>query len=289
MIFKTIVSAVLYLVLAPFVGCILVGWQQRLSAKMQGRKGASILQPFYDVKKLMTKQKADEKNIYDYYVKIFLLFMMISGVVFFAGGDMLFVVLAFLVAEVFLITAAYASNSVSAHTGAEYELLGIISCGPMLMFTVIGFYMYCGSLGVRDILMGAFMPVFPLIGVFAGFMVILMIRFKNSPLDIKASGDIVGNKISGLTSEFSGKTLAIVEVARWYESVLMFAFVFLFFGSGTLWGIIVGVLITLIVFAAAILISNSTASMRWKTVIKAAWTTALVLGTVNIFMLYVIM
>ena len=51
-----VISVVAYLLLAPFVGGLLDGAGRIVSARMQGRKGPPLLQPFYDIWKLLTKQ-----------------------------------------------------------------------------------------------------------------------------------------------------------------------------------------------------------------------------------------
>ena len=52
----TIIGIVAFLILAPFLGGLLSGIDRKISARMQGRIGPSIFQPFYDVQKLFSKQ-----------------------------------------------------------------------------------------------------------------------------------------------------------------------------------------------------------------------------------------
>ena len=47
-----ILVMIVYIVCAPLIGGLLDGMDRKLSARMQGRKGPSIFQPFYDVAKL---------------------------------------------------------------------------------------------------------------------------------------------------------------------------------------------------------------------------------------------
>ena len=49
------VRLLIYLVAAPLLGGILEGWDRRITARMQARRGPPILQPFYDVLKLWQK------------------------------------------------------------------------------------------------------------------------------------------------------------------------------------------------------------------------------------------
>ena len=50
-----VIAVICYLILAPFIGGLLSGIERKLSARMQGRKGPSVLQSFYDVRKLFSK------------------------------------------------------------------------------------------------------------------------------------------------------------------------------------------------------------------------------------------
>ena len=49
---KILLIIAAYLVLAPLVGGLLAGFDRKISARMQGRIGPPIFQPFYDVLKL---------------------------------------------------------------------------------------------------------------------------------------------------------------------------------------------------------------------------------------------
>ena len=98
MIIKTIIAVIAYLILAPFVGGFLAGLDRKLSARMQRRVGPPVLQPFYDVFKLFEKEKQTVTRVQDYYVLVFVIFVMASGAIFFAGGDMLLVIFTLTVA-----------------------------------------------------------------------------------------------------------------------------------------------------------------------------------------------
>ena len=50
---KIILSIVAYIILAPVIGGLMSGIDRKITARMQGRQGPPILQPFYDVIKLL--------------------------------------------------------------------------------------------------------------------------------------------------------------------------------------------------------------------------------------------
>lgn len=288
MIIKMIISIVAYLILAPLVGGILAGLDRKLSARMQGRVGPSILQPFYDVFKLFEKEAITVTKVQDFYVMIFVIFVIVSGVIFFAGGDLLLVIFVLTLASAFLIIAAFSSNSPYAQVGAERELLQMMAYEPMVLMTAIGFYMFSGSFAVRDIMVGASMPILPLIGIFIGFVLILTIKFRKSPFDLSMSHHAHQELVKGLTTEFSGRTLGFIEISHWYENVMLLGFVFLFFANGTAWGAVIGVVVSILTYFLEVLIDNSFARMKWQFAFKFAWIVALVFGVINIFVLYLI-
>ena len=288
MIIKTVISIIAYLILAPIVGGLLAGLYRKFSAKMQRRVGPPVLQPFYDVFKLFEKEDQTVTKVQDFYVLIFVVFVIVSGAIFFGGGDMLLVIFTLTLASAFLIIAAYSSNSPYAEIGAERELLQMMAYEPMVLMTVIGFYMCCGSFAVKDVLAGTSMPFLPMIGLFIGFLFILTIKFRKSPFDLSMSHHAHQELVKGLTTEFSGKTLGWIEVSHWYENVFLLGFVFLFFANGTVWGTVIGVVVALLTYFFEVVIDNSFARMKWQFAFKSAWIVALVFGVINIFVLYVI-
>ena len=288
MIIKTVISIIAYIILAPIVGGLLAGLDRKFSAKMQRRVGPPVLQPFYDVFKLFEKEDQTVTKVQDFYVLIFVVFVIVSGAIFFGGGDMLLVIFTLTLASAFLIIAAYSSNSPYAEIGAERELLQMMAYEPMVLMTVIGFYMCCGSFAVKDVLAGTSMPFLPMIGLFIGFLFILTIKFRKSPFDLSMSHHAHQELVKGLTTEFSGKTLGWIEVSHWYENVFLLGFVFLFFANGTVWGTVIGVVVALLTYFFEVVIDNSFARMKWQFAFKSAWIVALVFGVINIFVLYVI-
>lgn len=274
-----------YLVLAPIFGCILAGLDRKVSARMQRRVGPPVIQPYYDVRKLMGKDQVTVNKVQDFYVLCFLLFVVITGCIFFAGGDLLLVVFTLTLANIFLVLAAYSSNSPYSQVGAERELYQMMAYEPMVLLTMIGFYLACGSFNVSDILNGDKMPFVTMIGIFVGFLFILTIKFRKSPFDLSMSHHAHQDIVKGVTTEFSGRTLAYVEIAHWYENIMLLGIVFLFFCNGTWWGYVIGIAIAVVSFFLETFIDNSFARMKWQMALKSSWVVAILLGLINVALL----
>jgi len=281
-----IVSVIAYLILAPLIGGILAGLDRIVSARMQGRVGPPVLQPFYDVFKLTEKEAITVNKVQDFYVTCFFIFIVITGGLFFSGGDLLLVIFTLTLASVFLIVAAFSSNSPYAQIGAERELLQILAYEPMVLMTAVGFYIFCGSFRVSDIISSQPMSLIYMIGIFIGYTFILTIKFRKSPFDLSMSHHAHQELVAGLKTEFSGKTLALIEVAHWYENIFLLGFVFLFFANGTVIGAVIGVVVCLLTYFLEVLIDNSFARMKWPVAIKSAWIITITAGFINLLVLY---
>lgn len=282
-----IAGGLLYLLLAPILGGLLAGCDRIISARMQRRKGPPLLQPFYDFLKLWEKQPIAVNKAEGFYIFGFLLFVLLTGTIFFAQGDILLVVFTLTMASVCLIIAAYAVDSPYSQIGAERELVQTMAYEPMLLMVALGFYLASGSFSIGDILTGSHMNILCMPGIFFGLCFILLIKFRKSPFDISMSHEAHQELIGGLKTEISGRTLAIVELAHWYENVFLFGLVLLFFASDTWWTWLLGLAICEIVFFAEILIDNCCARIKWERMLASTWLVGLMAGFLNIaFLMY---
>lgn len=283
-----ILGGVGYLILAPIIGGLLAGIDRKLSARMQRRKGPPLLQPFYDVFKLCSKQGISVNGVQDFYVMGFLLFVVISGIFFFTHGDILLVVFTLTLASVCLIVAAYSSNSPYSQLGAERELLQTMAYEPMLLMTAIGFYLAFGTFNLSEIISDDRAGILYLPGVFVGLCFILTIKFRKSPFDLSMSHHAHQELVKGIVTEFSGKTLAMVEVAHWYENIFLLGFVYLFFVWSARLSPLLGLAMCAVVFVLEIVIDNCCARVKWQHALAATWGVSLVAGFVNLLILMMI-
>ena len=275
------IRLIIYLVAAPVVGGLLAGWDRRITARMQSRRGPPILQPFFDVLKLWQKENVVVRRSQNYYIFFFLLLVVFTGGLFFGGADLLLVVFALTLAAIFFVLGAYKASSPYSFIGAERELIQMMAYEPMVLLTAIGMYMVTRSFAVDTIAGHPQLLVLALPGVFLGFLYTLEIKFRKSPFDLSCSHHAHQELVRGITTEFSGRTLAMIEIAHWYENVFLLGWVYLFFGAMP-W---LGVLVSLLVFLFIILVDNVFARLKWQTALKSAWAVAMVLGFGNILVL----
>jgi ech hydrogenase subunit A len=279
---EVLIRLAAYLVLAPLIGGLLAGIDRKLTARMQGRRGPPIRQAFYDVAKLWGKESIVVRRSQNFYVLFFFLFVVFTGALFFCGSDLLLVIFSLTLAGIFLVLAAYKASSPYSFIGAERELIQMVAYEPMVLIAAVGMYMTTGSFRIDDIFIHA-SPVhsLKLLLIFIGFLYILEIKFRKSPFDLSTSHHAHQELVKGITTEFSGKMLALIEIAHWYENVVLFAWVGLFFAFN-LW---VGAAAMVLVFFFMIFVDNTFARLKWQLAIKSAWAVTLVLAVANLILL----
>ncbi|MBO4365651.1 MAG: NADH-quinone oxidoreductase subunit H [Eggerthellaceae bacterium] len=281
----TIIGTVLFAVCAPIIGCLLDGIDRKISARMQGRVGPSILQPYYDVRKLFGKERASVNGVEGTYITCSLLFALIAGGVFFSGGNLLLCVFIITLSSLFFIMAAYSTRSPYAEIGAHRETLQVMSYEPMVLIMTVAFYQVAGSFDVASVFTLANPAICVTFAVWIGLLVILTIKLRKSPFDISSSHHAHQEIVRGITTEMSGPTLAKVEIMHWCENVLFLGWVGIFFVCGAGWSIALAIVVALVIYFLEIWIDNNFARVKWQAMLKTAWIVALVLGGVNIAIL----
>ena len=122
-----IIFIICYIVLAPFLGGFLEGLDRKISARMQGRVGPPVLQPFYDVQKLMNKQVIAVSRAQTFLLMTYMLLMIFTGAMFFAGSDILMCFFILATAATFLYFAAMITSSPYSTIGAQRELMQMMA------------------------------------------------------------------------------------------------------------------------------------------------------------------
>ena len=280
-----IVSLVVFGILGPVAGCLLAGVDRRITARLQGRVGPPILQPYYDVRKLMAKDNVSTNRFQDYYVAMSLVMAILAGVIFFAGGNLLMVVFVITLSTLFLIVAAYSSRSPFAEIGAEREIIQVMSYEPMVILMTIAYFIAVRSFDVSAVLSLSQPIIISLPLVFLALLFILTIKLRKSPFDLSYSHHAHQELVKGITTEMSGKTLAMVEVMHWYETILIMSWVGLFLVWGSWLGIAVAIIVALAIYLLEILIDNNFARVKWQAMLKWSWMVTLVFCTINIVVL----
>ena len=285
---KTVIFVLAYLIFAPFLGGLLDGIDRIISARMQRRKGPSLLQPFYDLGKLFSKEMIAVNNVQLLLNLSYLVILMIAGSMLFAGADLLMVLFILSTADMFLILAASSDSSPYANMGASREMLQMMAYEPLTLLVAVGFYLTTGSFQVSDFITQQYSAVIWMPGLFLGFIFTAAVKLRKSPFDLSTSHHAHQEMVKGITTEMSGPILAIMNIAEYYEMILLLGIFFLFFVNSTWWSWIVALALCVVIFFMETLWDNVSARVKWKTLLYSCWVVTLVAGGVNILILMLV-
>ena len=270
-------------VLAPIIGGLLFGIDRRITARLQGRFGPPILQPFYDFFKLLGKESIAVSKMQFVWIYSYLVLMIASLICLVLQSD--FFVLVFLLgfAGVSLVLGGFSTKSPYSHFGANRELLQILAYEPVLLLLAIGIYAQNGTFLISTILSRQEPLLLSLWPLFIATLYVLTIKMRKSPFDISTSHHAHQEIVKGITTEYSGPYLALYHLAEWYEIVLVLGVIVLFWAN-PIW---IGLLIAFAAFLLELVVDNITARMTARWMVRLSWSVGLILGILNIAYLYI--
>lgn len=265
---------IILIALAPIIGGLVYGVERVVRARMQNRQGPPVLQPFYDMYKLIDKQ-AFLVNPYHAILGIMhfvTLWVVVAFII--LGQNLLYVVFLHLLSSIFLILAGFSVKSVYSHIGSNRELLSMIAYEPILIMMAVGFFMINGTFDISAIRENP-SDLLTLILLFLAFLLVIPIKLKKSPFDAaEAHQEIVG----GVEVEYSGVFFEFLYMAKWMEYVFIYLLLLLFAGNN----VVLGVVLFASVFLLVNLVDNSTARIKMKHLLTIVLSFGLTLGILNL-------
>ncbi len=270
------------LVAGPIIGGLVSGMDRILTARMQSRIGPPVLQPFYDVVKLLFKEPLVVNVWQAFCAYCYIAAASISVVLFFLQSDLLLVFFVQAVGAVFLVVGALSSTSPFSQIGAHRELLQILSYEPLLVLVVVGFYLETGSFKIADIYAWQHPLLLKLPFLFIVLGYALTIKLRKSPFDLSTCHHAHQELVKGLLTDYSGPFLALTEIGHWFEVVLLLGVCTLFWATS--W---VGMAVLLAgTYFLEVLVDNTTSRMTWRWMLSYVWGVGLTLSIVNLIWLH---
>ena len=146
-----LIFALIAVAVAVPAGGLLAGVDRRLTARLQSRQGPPLLQPFYDVLKLLGKAPCVTNPWLIFSSYVCLMASAIALLMFFMQGDMLLLFFVMTVGAVFKVAGALSADSPYSNVGAQRELLQMLAYEPLVILTFVGMSAATGSFMISDI------------------------------------------------------------------------------------------------------------------------------------------
>ncbi len=277
------VYTALVVVLTPFAGALLTSIDRKLTARMQGRIGPSWFQPLYDVAKLFSKKPMALHRPQLIYATLHLVFMVVAVVLLALGCDLLMVLFVQAFSMICLVLGGMSVRSPYSWIGSQRKIMQMLGVEPVFLVMILALYLRNGSF-LGSALFSKGEPLLlsmPLM--FLAFLCAIAIEMEKSPFDLSSSHHAHQEIVKGVTLEYSGPFLGIIEIAHFYEFAFFFGLMMAFWHTNILIGLVVA-------FAGLIFLAvldNSFARLTPNWMLRFMWTVPLSMALANLIWLWV--
>lgn len=266
---------------APLLGGLLAGVDRKVTARMQSRFGPPVLQPFYDVFKLLGKTPSAVNAWLVLCSYLTLMSSALAVFLFFFQADLLLIFFVLTIGAVFQVMGALSVASPFSQVGAQRELLQMLAYEPLIIITFVGIALKTGSFSIESVYALDTPLLYSMPLLFVALGVALTIKLRKSPFDISASHHGHQEIVRGVLTEYTGPQLAMLEIAHWLDVVLILGICALFWATSWL-GMMVLLVIT---YFIEMLVDNITSRMTWQWMLKRVLAPSLVLCIINLLWL----
>ena len=210
----SIIAILIGLFVAPVLGALIDGLDRIITARLQGRIGPPVWQPFYDVIKLLSKERMVVNVWQAFCAYAYLSAAAIAVVLFFLKSDLLLIVFIQAVGAIFVVVGALSSTSPFSQVGAHRELLQILSFEPLLILVIAGIYLEINSFKISALYTWEHPLILKLPFLFIALGYALTIKLRKSPFDLSTSHHGHQEIVKGVMTDYSGPFLALIECYR---------------------------------------------------------------------------
>ncbi|GAA0068863.1 hydrogenase [Clostridium sardiniense] len=297
-----------------FIICIsllISGIDRKLVARMQRRIGPPILQPFYDILKLIGKEviipKYSNKKIFLVMpivglvsvCIIPLLIPIFNNIYISFNGDIIFIIYLITISVIALIVCGINSSSTFGNIGASREAVLLLSLELPMVISIISVCIFSGeilginnnflmnSISLAQINQGSFMFTLKLLPAALAFLMIIPGEAGVIPFDI-AEGET--EICEGPLVEYSGRYLAILKLTQSIKGFIMSSlFVSLFLGGNIsnykVVNIIIFIILTCIVMFFSITVVRTVfGRLKINQALKFYWTIPTILSLISLIL-----
>jgi ech hydrogenase subunit B len=279
---NTFYLAMAGLILAPLVGGLVAGVDRVVTARLQSRMGPPLMQPFYDVGKLLSKVIAPASHWQGMFVRWALVASLASDVMLAAGADVLMCFFVQAASASFVALGAFCGNSPYSKLGAQRELFQLLAYEPVFMVGILCMAKAAGAFDAYTFMAAQGPLLFKMPLIVPGLLFVVLVKLRKSPFDIAASHHMHQEVVRGVYTDYAGRDFALLEIAHWADvTVVLWICSFLWATSALTMVVTAGLFLF-----AALVIDNISARLTWRTMLGRVAPITLILATANLVWLY---
>jgi len=230
---------------------LLVGSVRKVKARLQGRRGASVLQPYRDLRKLFAKDAVVSENtswIFRFTPYLLAATMLLSALIvpvltiatpFGLMGNIIVLMYLFLLGTFFLALAGLDAGSAFGGMGSSREMAIAALAEPTVMIAIFALALRAGTTSLNEII--GRVAADPLLILNAGhllafvaFFIVALAETGRLPIDNPATHLELTMIHEAMILEYSGRYLALIE---WAAGMKLFLFLTLLANLFFPWGV----------------------------------------------------
>ncbi len=246
-----ILIELIQLFIVAFGAPLLVGVVRKLKARLQGRRGASVIQPYRDLRKLLAKDAVVSENtswVFRFTPYLLAATMLLSALIVpmlttrtplgFIGNIIVLMYL-FLLGTFFLALAGLDAGSAFGGMGSSREMAIAALAEPTVMIAIFAIALRAGTTSLDDIIARALADPLLVLNIghllaFVAFFIVALAETGRLPIDNPATHLELTMIHEAMILEYSGRYLALVE---WAAGMKLFLFLTLLANLFFPWGI----------------------------------------------------
>ncbi len=230
---------------------VLVGIIRKVKARLQGRRGASVFQPYRDLRKLLIKEAVISENtswIFRFTPYLLAAVMLLSALIVPVlttrtplgfWGNILVLMYLFLLGTFFLALAGLDAGSAFGGMGSSREMAIAALAEPAVMIAIFAIALRAGTTSLGEIIArSAADPLLILnpghLLAFIAFLIVALAETGRLPVDNPATHLELTMIHEAMILEYSGRYLALVE---WAAGMKLFLFLSLLANLFLPWGV----------------------------------------------------
>jgi len=222
---------IIFFLLVPFIAMLYEGVHRKISARLQNRIGPPIIQPFYDIKKLIKKKKMKTQN--DpffrhapllYFLSTYAMFLFIPFSLIFFDYDFVFLLYLTILSSAFYVLAGLSSDNPFGIVGSAREMILMIVYEITLVIAVFNFMIKSNALSLINFNSSLLLLSLPLSCI--AITAVSIVELHITPLDTAEAPTEI---MSGSGTEYSGRKLAFLEMAKYMKRLFFTLLIPMFF------------------------------------------------------------
>jgi ech hydrogenase subunit B len=274
--FANIIIPVIVLILLPFIGLLVLGIDRKVSARMQNRIGPPVLQPFYDLAKLFSKQELYTNTSMLVFAYAHLGFMFTTAIFLVFRQDIIVIFFTLTLSMIFLVLGAFSTPSPYSYLGGYRELIKILCIETLFLFVMLTLGVNAKTFLLSEVIDKINTPLIirmPLS--FVAMIIIFLVAMEKTPFNIPGAHSEI---VQGPLTDYSGRWYGLFKLSHALEIGILLMIMYLFFVPNP----ILGIIMLVVSFLVVVTIGNTTTRTTYKGLFKFSFTVGIALVLINL-------